>query len=108
MGAEHLLVLSSCPDAASAQALTTALLAERLAACVNGLPGAKSMYRWQNQVERDDEVLLLIKTRAALYPRLEALIKDMHPYELPEIIAVPIGMGSAEYLAWIDAETADE
>ncbi len=106
MGAEHLLVLSSCPDAASAQVLTTALLSERLAACVNRLPGIKSMYRWQNQVERDDEVLLMIKTRAALYPQLEALIKDMHPYELPEIIAIPISQGSAEYLAWIDAETS--
>ena len=106
MGAEHLLVLSSCPDAASAQVLTKALLSERLAACVNRLPGIKSMYRWQNQVERDDEVLLMIKTRAALYPQLEALIKDMHPYELPEIIAIPISQGSAEYLAWIDAETS--
>jgi periplasmic divalent cation tolerance protein len=106
MGAEHLLVLSSCPDAASAQALSTALLSERLAACVNRMPGVKSMYRWQNQVERDDEVLLLIKTRADLYPQLEAMIKDMHPYELPEIIAVPISQGSAEYLAWIDSETA--
>ena len=106
MGADHLLVLSSCPDAASAQALSTALLSERLAACVNRMPGVKSMYRWQNQVERDDEVLLLIKTRADLYPRLEALIKDMHPYELPEIIAVPVSQGSAEYLAWIDSETS--
>jgi len=105
MGAEHLLVLSSCPDAASAKSLTTALLSERLAACVNRLPGVKSMYYWQNHVERDDEVLLLIKTRAALYPRVEELIKTMHPYELPEIIAIPVIRGSAEYLAWIDTET---
>jgi len=108
MGAEHLLVLNSCPDTASAKALSTAILSKRLAACVNRLPGVKSMYRWQNQVERDDEVLLLIKTRAELYPRLEALIRDMHPYELPEIIAVTISSGSAAYLAWIDAETADD
>lgn len=105
MGAAHLLVLTTCPDTATAQALTTALLSERLAACVNRVPGVKSMYRWQNQVERDDEVLLLIKTRAELFEQLEALIKNRHPYELPEIIAVPVSLGSAEYLAWIDAET---
>ena len=90
MGADCLLVLCTCPDAASAKTLATALLEERLAACVNRVPGIKSMYRWQDHLEQDDEELLIIKTRGELYPRVEKLIQALHPYELPEVIGVPI------------------
>ncbi len=105
MGVDHLLVLCSCPHAASAQMLSTAILDQRLAACVNQLSGVKSLYRWHDKLEEDDEVLLLIKTRASLYEQLEGLIQSLHPYELPEIIGVPLSVGSRDYLQWIDAAT---
>ncbi len=102
---EYILVLCTCPSQNDADAVTTALLEERLAACVNQLPGIKSLYRWQGRVTHDDEVLLLIKTSAALFDRLEKTIKTHHRHETPEIIAIPIVAGSAEYLRWIEEST---
>jgi periplasmic divalent cation tolerance protein len=102
---EPILILCTCPSQDEADALATALLEERLAACVNRLPGIKSMYRWEGRVTHDDEILLLIKTTADLFERLENTIKKLHPYETPEIIAVPIVAGSADYLRWIEAST---
>ncbi|MBS0226472.1 MAG: divalent-cation tolerance protein CutA [Proteobacteria bacterium] len=100
-----LICLSTCPDATSADRIATALVEERLAACVNVLPGVRSTYRWQGQIQRDDEVLLVIKTTddrlAALRERLTAL----HPYELPELIAVEAASGLPAYLDWIATET---
>ncbi len=78
---------------------------EGLAACVNVLPAVHSVYRWQGQVERADEVMLLAKTTAAHWPALQARIVALHPYELPEVIAVEISAGLPGYLAWIAAET---
>jgi periplasmic divalent cation tolerance protein len=101
MDAEFLLVLCTCPDDGTAAAVSTALVEERLAACVNRLPGVRSRYRWRGQVETDDEVLLLIKTRGALYRELETTIQRLHPHENPEIIAVDIAGGAAAYLDWI-------
>jgi periplasmic divalent cation tolerance protein len=98
---EYILVLCTCPSLNEADAVATALIEERLAACVNRLPGIKSLYRWEGRVTHDDEILLLIKTSADLFDRLEKTIKTLHPYETPEIIAVPIVAGSAEYLRWI-------
>lgn len=100
-----LLVLTNLPDAASAQALAALLVEERLAACVNILAPARSVYRWQGRIVDGEEVPLLIKTSRARYAALEAAIRSHHPYELPEIIAVPIELGLPEYLAWVDAET---
>ena len=100
---EYILVLCTCPSLSEADAVATALIEERLAACVNRLPGIKSLYRWEGRVTHDDEILLLIKTSADLFDRLETTIKTLHPYETPEIIAVPIVAGSAEYLRWIGA-----
>jgi len=108
MSAENLLVLCTCPDESCAAAVTTGLLEERLAACVNRLPGLRSAYRWRGHIERDDEVLLLIKTRAALFRELEATIRRLHPYETPEIIALPIVAGAADYLDWIATETGSD
>jgi len=102
---KHILVLCTCPSLNEADAVATALIEERLAACVNRLPGIKSLYRWKGRVTHDDEILLLIKTSADLFDRLEKTIKTLHPHETPEIIAVPIVAGSAEYLRWIEDST---
>jgi len=99
---DHQLLLCTCPDDASAEAIAGALVSERLAACVNIVTGLRSIYVWDGEVQNDAERLLLIKSRADCYTRLEKTIVEMHPYELPEIIAVPIQTGLAPYLTWID------
>ena len=100
-----LLVLTNLPDAASAESLASALIEARLAACVNILAPCRSVYRWKDAVEHADEIPLLIKTTEAGYPALEAAIRRQHPYDLPEIIALPITRGLPDYLAWVAAET---
>ena len=100
-----LLVLTHLPDAASAQALAKLLVEERLAACVNILAPARSVYRWQGKLEDTEEVPLLIKTTALRYAELESALRAHHPYELPEIIAIPLSHGLPGYLAWLEAET---
>jgi periplasmic divalent cation tolerance protein len=100
-----LLAYSTCPDAASADAIARVLVDERLAACVNRLPGVHSTYRWQGQVEQADEVLLLIKTTADRLDALTARLRTLHPYELPELIAVEACAGLPAYLDWVSAET---
>jgi periplasmic divalent cation tolerance protein len=96
------LVLSTCPNPTVARRIARRLVEERLAACVNILPIAQSVYRWRGKVENAREWLLVIKSRRAVYARLEARLREMHPYELPEIVAVPIARGLAAYLSWID------
>ena len=96
------LVLCTCPDRETARHLAERLVGERLAACVNIVPGLESVYEWQGQVEHDNEVLLIIKTNAERYPLLEEAIRQNHPYELPEIIRVSLNGGLREYLHWID------
>ena len=103
---KNLLILCTCGSIQEAEAVTTAVLEERLAACVNRITGIKSSYHWEGRVRQDDEVLLLIKTTTEAYAGLEAMIRTVHSYDNPEIIAVPITHGSAEYLAWLGAETA--
>ncbi|MDP3515013.1 MAG: divalent-cation tolerance protein CutA [Sulfuritalea sp.] len=105
---QTLLVLTNLPDQASAQAMAESLVADRLAACVNILAPCRSVYRWQGRIEDAPEIPLLIKTTAARYAALEAAIRAGHPYELPEIIAVPIAHGLPEYLNWVASETLDE
>lgn len=100
-----LLVLTNLPDGESAKALAAHLVEARLAACVNVLAPCHSVYRWQGQLETASEVPLLIKTTQERYAELEAALRARHPYELPEIVAVPITQGLAEYLAWVGAET---
>lgn len=100
------LVLTTCPDHASADALARALVEERLAACVTRLPGAHSTYRWQGQIEQADEVVLLIKTRGERLAALAERIRALHPYELPEVVALPVVGGLAPYLQWVVDETA--
>lgn len=103
--AEVLLVWTNLPDAASAQALANALVEAHAAACVNILAGCGSVYRWQGKVETANEVPLLIKTTRAAYARLEKIVRAHHPYELPEIIAVPVEAGLPGYLQWVAQET---
>ena len=100
-----LLVLTNMPDVPTAQALARQLLEQQLAACVNCLPGVQSIYRWQGTIEEAGEVTLLIKTTKARYKALEAAIKAFHPYDLPEIIAMPIVAGWPAYLDWVVQET---
>jgi len=101
MEQDHLLLLCTCPDDVVASEIATALVAEQLAACVNRLPGIQSVFRWEGSVETQGEELLLIKTTGQAYPAVEARISELHPYELPEIVAVPITRGSAAYLQWM-------
>ena len=99
------LVLCTCPDAKVAARIGEALVDKRLAACVTLVPQLTSIYRWQGQIHQDAEVLLLIKTDAAHLDSLEETLHRLHPYEVPEIIALPIVAGSKSYLEWIDEET---
>lgn len=100
MSEEALLVYVSCP-ADAAERIATALVERRVAACVNVLPGVRSIYRWKNQVQRDDEVLLLIKTAATRFEALKAAVLAEHPYELPEVIAVKLDACHPPYLDWV-------
>lgn len=103
--AQTLLILTNMPDVESARALGERLVRGRLAACVNILAPCQSIFRWRDAVDEASEVPLLIKAAAAAYPALEAAILAGHPYELPEIIAVPIARGLPDYLSWVAAET---
>jgi periplasmic divalent cation tolerance protein len=103
-----MLVFTNAPDRAIAEKIARTLVEQKLAACVNILAGCMSIYRWDGMVETAAEVPLLIKTRAEIYPEVEAAIKGLHPYELPEIVAMPIAQGSREYLEWINAATVTE
>lgn len=101
------LSLCTCPDAQTARSLASTLVAEQLAACVNIVPGIVSVYRWQDAIETDDEVLLLIKTTERHLARLTTRIEALHPYDVPEVISHPITTGSKNYLDWIHQCTAN-
>lgn len=103
---DALVCLCTCPDEAVAVALGRQLVATRLAACVNLVPGLRSIYRWQGDLEEGTEVLLIIKTTTRTFAALAAAVRAAHPYELPELIAVPITHGSPEYLAWLSSAVA--
>ena len=100
-----LLVFTNLPDRASAERLADLLLEQRLAACVNILAPCRSVYRWKGALQHDEEHPMLIKTSAERYGELERALRQGHPYELPEIIAVPIEQGLPAYLDWVAAET---
>lgn len=99
----HHLIFCTCPNQETAERIARQLIRDKLAACVNILPGVCSIYEWQGQIETAQEHLLLVKSQEACYAAIEAAIKAIHPYQLPEIIAVAIDSGSAEYLHWIDS-----
>lgn len=95
------VVLCTCPDEAIARQLAHRLVDERLAACVNRVPGLVSTYAWEGAVQEDREVLLIIKTLTDALPALQQRLRELHPYEVPEVIALPIEGGSERYLSWL-------
>jgi periplasmic divalent cation tolerance protein len=101
-----LLVLTNLPDRAAAERLADALVGKRVAACVNILAPCRSVYRWKDALQHDEEHPVLIKTTAERYAEVETAIRSLHPYELPEIIAVPIERGLGAYLDWVRTETS--
>ena len=104
---QPIVVLITTPSLEVARQIAITLLKQKLAACVNVLPGVRSYYTWKGQPQEDQEVLLLVKTRPALFEsRLVPAVLAIHPYELPEIIALPISMGLEGYLNWINEETS--
>jgi len=103
---EVIVILTNLPDRESAMKLARGLVEQRAAACVNVLGECASFYRWKGAVESAAEVPVLIKTRAARYDEVEAAIRALHPYELPEIVAVPVVRGLEDYLKWVADETS--
>ena len=100
-----ILVLTHVPDRAVAQAVARGLLDERLAACVNIGGGVDSLYHWQGRIETGEELPVVVKTRASLYSKVEEAIRKFHPYDTPEIIAIPAVSVDGRYLDWLLAET---
>lgn len=101
-----LICLTTCPDLATATRIAETLVAERLVACASLLPGVRSVYRWEGRVERADEVQLLLKTTADGLQALEARLGALHPYALPELVALEAAGGSAAYLAWVEEQVS--
>ncbi len=101
---EYQLLITTCPDTETAQQLAGVLVGQHLAACVSRIPAIHSTYEWKGETVSEQEVMLFIKSRSDCYGELEKTILEHHPYELPEIIAVPIKGGLGPYLAWIDSQ----
>jgi len=106
MKSEHIVILCTVPNQETADNIADALVGPGLAACVNIVPGLKSVYSWKGEICRDAELLCVIKSRGALFDAIEAAIRSVHPYEVPEIIALPIVAGHGPYVKWIDDVTA--
>ena len=103
---DYCLVLSTCPNQESAESIARQLVENKLAACVNIIPGLTSVYEWQGNIETSQEHLLLVKTKTTAFQAVETSILSRHPYELPEIISIPLNNGLANYLSWIDDNVA--
>ncbi|HSB12546.1 MAG TPA: divalent-cation tolerance protein CutA [Blastocatellia bacterium] len=103
---EELIVLVTTPNGEEAATIADTLVTERLAACVNIVPGIESIYRWEGKVTRDHEALMIIKTTAARYAEAERRIKELHSYSTPEVIALKIDRGSGQYLKWLAESTS--
>lgn len=100
-----MLVLTTLPSAEAAAELAKAVVGEKLAACANLLPAVRSIYRWQGRVQDESEVLVLFKTRQEHFERLKARLLELHPYEIPEVLAIPVEQGYQAYLDWLGQET---
>jgi len=105
---KHLLVLTTCPGTITAKKIANEVVTEKLGACVQVISGVQSFFRWVGKIDTSEELLLIIKTTSERYPDLENCIKAMHPYEVPEIIAIQITDGLDEYLTWIEKNTSKE
>jgi len=102
---EFLIVFITAPNEEEASKISHTLVEERLAACVNIIRSVRSIYRWQGRVEDESEVLMVVKTKRTLFDRLQKRVKELHSYEVPEIIGLPVVEGSKDYLAWLGQET---
>ena len=102
---KHLLVITTVPDSEVGKIIAEKILEERLAACVTISAPCQSLYWWQEKIAQDQEHTLFIKTKKEAFPKLEEKVRQLHPYDVPEIIAVPISGGNEDYLNWIDDET---
>ena len=102
---DFFVILSTCPDTGTAERLGTTLVEESLAACVNVLPGVRSIYRWNDAVQSDEEVLMIIKTTAARLEAARVRLVELHPYEVPEVVALPVADGHHAYLDWVSSST---
>ncbi|WP_024871586.1 divalent-cation tolerance protein CutA [Tolumonas lignilytica] len=102
---DTIVVLCTCPDEHCARTLAHALLSEKLAACVNLIPAVTSLYYWQGQLEESAEVQIIIKSRRTLFGILQQRIQALHPYDIPEILALPVLSGNAAYLQWLQEQT---
>jgi periplasmic divalent cation tolerance protein len=99
---DKIVVLVTCGNREEAEKLAQSLVEQKLVACINLVPGIQSWYGWEGKVNRDEELLLILKTVRAKFNELEAAIKHLHTYAVPEIIAIPIIQGSREYLGWVE------
>jgi len=100
---DYHIIFCTTPDMETARLIAGHLVENKLAACCNLIPAVESIYRWQDKIEQEQEILMLIKSTASNYQKIETAIMDLHPYEIPEIIATPIQVGSGPYLDWIKA-----
>ena len=105
MAEGHIIIFITTAGVEEARRLAQALVNSKKVACVNIVPEVNSLYWWQDKVAEDKEALLLVKTQAKLFPEIMAQVKNLHPYQVPEIIALPIVAGNPEYLNWIDETT---
>lgn len=109
MNVEYIIVLITCPNKEVSEEVANALLNQKLAACVNMMTPVTSLYTWEGEINRDEEMLLIVKSRADLFEKdLIPAVKAIHPYDVPEIIALPIIMGSEDYLGWIKDVTRQD
>lgn len=108
MNGEYLIVFCTVPDEETGVKISQSLVNERLAACCNIVRGLRSIYSWQGEVCDDSEMLLIIKSKRSLYSKLQKHILDLHPYSVPEVLALPIVHGSDKYLEWIDENVKEE
>ncbi|THJ23784.1 MAG: divalent-cation tolerance protein CutA [Nitrospira sp. CG24D] len=104
---EVIIVFVTVPGLREGSRISKAILTSRLAACVNVIPGVQSMYQWKGKIVREKEAMLVMKTTRARYQKLEQKIKQLHPYEVPEVIAMPLICGSPQYIEWVKREVAN-
>ncbi len=102
MASRFITVFCTVPDEQTASTIARHLVEARLAACCNIIPGLRSIYIWEGSIQDDKELLLIIKSKASLFDQLQATIKSLHPYQVPEILALPVDSGNKEYLKWLD------
>ena len=103
---DYILVIITASSAEEAQSISDLLLNKRLAACTNQIADVKSLYWWKDSIESEDEVMLLAKSRASLFDEIVLAVKEVHSYDIPEVLAIPILSGNPDYLNWIFEETA--